>query len=131
MPKSVERDDFIDVLRIVAAVAVVAVHSATTVVGAYGKVSGSEWWLANTIDAASRWAVPIFVMISGAVILDPAKYEGLATFYKKRLKRILLPLAFWIVVYAIANHFFRGDPLSVMFVLKRILFDQPYEHLYF
>jgi surface polysaccharide O-acyltransferase-like enzyme len=75
-------------------------------------------------------------MISGAVLLEsndpgPLSPRSLWRFFTTRSWRILLPLVIWTLFFAWYYHLFRGDPLSVSFSLRRILFDQPYEHLYF
>lgn len=113
------------------------IHVCVALVTAYGNVEPHQWWLGNILDSFSRWAVPVFVMISGAVLLDSSKptsevsHQEISQFYAKRLLRLALPLTLWTVFYAWYYHVFRGDPLTIEFALRRILFDQPYEHLYF
>lgn len=89
------------------------------------------WWLAHGLNSASRWAVPVLVLISGALALHSQSALYPATYYGKRIKRLGIPLVFWSAVFALANHFLRHDPLSLSFIVKRMVFDQPYEHLYF
>src|SRR5690625_5977164 len=57
--------------RAIAIIAVVAIHSLGTVVEQNFAGMGPDWWLANAVDSASRWSVPVFIMISGALALDP------------------------------------------------------------
>ena len=33
------------------------------------------WWACNTLSSLSQWAVPVFVMLSGALLLDPNRQE--------------------------------------------------------
>lgn len=125
---------YLDLLRIAATAAVVLVHVSAPVVIRYGQVPLMHWWLGNGLDALARWCVPVFVMISGAVLLDSAGTtypESRSQFFEKRAIRIGIPLLFWTVFYAVFYHLFRSDPLSLEFTLQRIIFDQPYEHLYF
>ena len=45
------------------------------------------WWTSNIYDSISRSAVPLFVMLSGALLLQPTKVnEPLGVFFKKRLE---------------------------------------------
>jgi len=145
----VSRLPYLDVLRIAATVAVVLIHVCTPLVTAFGNIPESSWWLGHIFDSLSRWAVPVFVMISGAVLLDsdhleqaalksrtrsplsPLSLEALWQFFTKRFWRLAVPLFGWTVLYGWYYHLFRGDPLSLSFSLRRIIFDQPYEHLYF
>lgn len=127
---------YLDVLRIAGTVAVVLIHVCSPLVVAFGSIPESSWWVGHVLDSLSRWAVPVFVMISGAVLLEPGKddplsLESLFTFFSKRFWRLAVPLLGWSLFYAWYYHVFRGDPLSVTFSLRRMIFDQPYEHLYF
>lgn len=49
--------------------------------------------------ALVRPCVPLFVMITGALLL-PVK-EEMTLFYKKRISRVLWPFLIWSVVYAL------------------------------
>lgn len=118
-----------DVLRVLAIIAVVAIHSVTPLILAFGKLNTPSWMIANLVDSASRASVPLFIMISGALLLS--KKDAPLNLWKKRLLRIGYPLLFWTIIYAYYYHFFRGDPLSIERVLHRVINDQPYEHLYF
>lgn len=63
-------------------------------------ILGTEyWWISNVYDSISRWGVPVFVMVSGALLLDTSKQEGILTFYKKRLSKIFIPIIFWTAFY--------------------------------
>ena len=122
---------FIEYLRIISAFAVVLIHAASDLSFKYGRVSNTQWWAANLISSATHWAVPIFIMISGYLLLEPRRSLRTKKFYLTRLKRIGVPLFSWVFIYAIYYHFTRQDPLLLNYVIKRFIFDQPYEHLYF
>ncbi|MDQ6971139.1 MAG: acyltransferase family protein, partial [Mariprofundaceae bacterium] len=82
---------WLDNSRVLAVFAVILVHVSDGFVSHYPM--GSEyWWIGNIYDSAVRWCVPVFVMISGALLLDPAKHENLNTFYRKRFSRICIPI---------------------------------------
>ena len=63
---------------------------------AYGK-NMPYWWVGNVVDSAVRFAVPVFLMLSGATLL--VKEYKLGEFYKRRFARVLIPFLFWMVVY--------------------------------
>lgn len=88
---------WIDNLRLVALFAVIVLHSTAPLLMQYGKVSISDWWAADFLNAVVRFAVPVFVMITGALLL-PREYE-IGDFLKRRLTRILWPFLFWTIVY--------------------------------
>ena len=62
------RNISLDLLRIVATAAVVLLHTAKRVW--YNvPVSSTDWYISNIYLSAVRWAVPVFVMISGTLFL--------------------------------------------------------------
>lgn len=60
---------YLDILRIIAAFFIVVLHTAVTSLDSFGTTSW-EWNVSNFYDSISRWAVPVFVMISGALFLN-------------------------------------------------------------
>jgi surface polysaccharide O-acyltransferase-like enzyme len=96
-PAKHENIDWISNLRIIALYAVIIVHSTSPLLMQYGKVSVSDWWAADFLNALSRFGVPVFVMITGALLLH-REYE-ISSFLKKRLMRVVVPFLFWSLVY--------------------------------
>jgi surface polysaccharide O-acyltransferase-like enzyme len=124
---------WLDNSRIVATFAVVLLHTAAVVV-LNGVVGSGSWLVGNLYESFVRWCVPVFVMISGALLLDPAKNEDLRTFYTKRASRITVPLLFWsafYLLYASAKGRVLGAPLSPVDLLTRLILGQPYFHMWF
>lgn len=88
-----------DVLRVVAALAVVWLHtSAQRFDICYPSV---EWDARNFYDSLVRWSVPIFVMISGALFLDTQKKIDIKSLYANNITRVVLIFIFWSVVYGV------------------------------
>jgi surface polysaccharide O-acyltransferase-like enzyme len=54
-----------DALRVLAAVAVVVMHVSAT---ALKQSDCFDWWIGNIFVSLSQWGVPIFIMISGALL---------------------------------------------------------------
>ena len=93
-------DGSLDVLRTGAAVLVVLLHCS----GSLRPLAefGPEWWGTALLQAFTRSAVPLFVMISGALLIGP-ETENLAAFYRRRASRILVPLIFWMLFYQLIS----------------------------
>lgn len=89
--------DWINNLRVIAMFLVVILHTTSPMLMAYGKEPDSYWLIADFYNALSRFGVPIFVMITGALLLH-RDYE-LGDFLKKRLGRIFPPFIFWSAIY--------------------------------
>ncbi len=103
MPNTKNRINWLDSLRALAIIAVITIHVASPVVNmAYGK-NLFNWWVGNIFNSATRFAVPLFLMISGAALFS--KNYKLHLFYKKRFVRVLVPLLFWMVMYWIFRYF--------------------------
>jgi len=84
-------------LRVLATISVIFLHVSGQILGLYGSVSSFVWWTGNIYDGSLRFCVPVFVMLTGALLL-PKKYE-LKDFLIKRFSRIILPFLFWSCVY--------------------------------
>lgn len=117
--------------RAFAIVAVVAIHSLGTVVESNFAGQGPDWWLANVIDSACRWSVPVFIMISGALALDPRRGTEPRKFLSKRVWRIGIPLVFWTIVYVAFRRFYLLGPDSDWNAFLAILSGSPFVQLYF
>lgn len=101
-----KRDIPMDVLRIAAALAVIMIHSSSGYVGT-SPVTSVSWAVGNVFDAASRWCVPVFVMLSGAFLLQ--KDIPVKLLYTKYIKHLAVLLLSWNLIYnVIINVFLRG-----------------------
>lgn len=89
--------DWINSLRLIALLAVIVLHVSAILLGQYGHVPINTWLTADFFNALVRFAVPVFVMITGALLLH-REYE-LGDFLKKRLSRVVVPFIFWSLVY--------------------------------
>ncbi|MBQ7972421.1 MAG: acyltransferase family protein [Lachnospiraceae bacterium] len=61
-----------DVLRIISALSVVVLHVTTKFI-MMNEVGSLDFRIANLINSISRFGVPVFFMISGAIFLDEKK----------------------------------------------------------
>lgn len=86
-----------DALRVIAALAVVWLH--TSAQRFYECYPSTEWEARNIYDSLVRWAVPIFVMISGALFLVPQKKSEIRNLYTKNIVRIIRVFLFWSIIY--------------------------------
>ena len=96
-PSQQQNIDWIKNLRVVALLAVITLHTSAVLLSQYGKVPHADWFAADFYNAMVRFAVPVFVMVTGALSLH-REYE-ITGFLKKRLSRIVPPFLFWSLVY--------------------------------
>ena len=86
--------------RAFAIIGVVVLHVAAGSLS--DEVVGSlNWIFANFYNSASRWCVPLFIMLSGALLLSNKKNESILEFYRKRAHKVLIPTITWTFVYLI------------------------------
>ncbi|MEM9805350.1 MAG: acyltransferase family protein [Cyanobacteria bacterium P01_D01_bin.56] len=124
---------WLDNSRVVSILAVILLH-VTIIVMVSNDIGSTYWWFGNIYNSSVRWCVPVFVMISGALLLSPDKKENTATFYKKRVARLFIPISTWSLIF-LAWRFIKGtlkgDPPSLTELLVKLLSGNPYEHLWF
>ncbi len=97
----------------------------------FGRLARHDWWVSVTAYTACRWAVPLFIMLSGALLLDPGKVEPVATFYRRRLWRVGVPTIFWSAFYLAWRAWYQGKPTDADWILNSLAIGAPYPHLYF
>lgn len=109
-----ERTLSLDITRIAAVLAVVMIHTSAGFVTSYDLGTREFLW-GNLFDSASRIGVPLFVMVSGALMLDEDRKVSVTSLLRKNIKNIGLLLAFWSALYCgIYNILFplsRGESL--------------------
>ena len=88
---------YFDILRILATFAVIFVHSACSLWDMDN--FNFDWNMRNVYDSAGRWCVPIFVMISGALFLNPEKHISIKKLYSTNIVRIITAFLFWSTIY--------------------------------
>jgi len=124
----------LDAARWLAAVAVVLLHSAAVVVSNPAVYGGGAWLAANLYDSAARWCVPVFVMVSGALLLDPDKPQDARQFYSRRMARICAPLLFWTFFYLAWRttlDWWDDGRIDFSFWPRKLVQGEPYYHLWY
>lgn len=118
--------------RSLAIIAVIAIHTIADTVGLrFADHGTAPWWIANAIDSASRWSVPVFLMIAGALALDPTKGGRPSEFLSKRFWRIGVPLVVWTAVYIPYRLFVMSGAETGWNPITAILTGSPFVQLYF
>lgn len=111
--------DGIHLLRALACFYVVLAHSAEYLFGSFSP----RWLAAICYDALSRPSVPIFLMITGFLLLD--REEPIDRFYRKRFTRMVVPFLFYCVLYLVI------DRVSIHSWLYRIYIGSVAPHFWY
>ena len=122
----------VDLIRTLAILAVIVLH-ATRDATSFQPEADFEvwrWWIVDIYQSLSRVGVPLFVMLSGALLLQPSKKEPLRLFFKKRWTRIGFPFLFWGAIYFAWRFFANNEGLTPSFILQSA-FSDPYPYFHF
>ncbi len=88
---------YLDTLRVLATLGVVVLH--TSAKGLYVfPLASAGFWVNHLVNSLVRWAVPVFVMISGALLLD--RELRVPEILRKCVLRLAVPFFFWGILYA-------------------------------
>lgn len=81
----------VDLIRAAAMTGVILLHAAGRYtitpqeITAFDAVEMAQWWVVDFYQSlAVPFAVPLFLMLTGALLLQPQKKDTLAVFFKKR-----------------------------------------------
>lgn len=125
-PTNLNRTLYYDILRIVATFAVILLHVSCS----YWDTNtfNLDWNVRNIYDSLVRWCVPIFVMISGALFLNPQKQIFTKKLYTKNIVRIISAFFLWSFIYTIYQYvFINNQDITTLIVY---FFNGPY-HFWF
>lgn len=130
MNKNVKKRDIsLDILRTCAIIAVIALHSDQITLSATNYVGGKSWWIVLLLNSINKTAVPVFIMISGALVLEKYNYSTYKQILSKTIHRILVPLLLWTILYLSWRSYHFGD-LTSEIIFRKIISGDVY-HLYF
>lgn len=127
-----KRDIGIDLIKTVAIIGVVMIHTCTTGYSSY-EILSFNWTCSVFWGSIVRASVPLFFMCSGALLLSPEKEFSIRRLYKKNMPRIVLAMFAWATFYK-AFHLLAAGTLSadacIQAIKEVLLFKHEY-HLYF
>jgi surface polysaccharide O-acyltransferase-like enzyme len=115
---------YFDYLRILAALAVVMLHTAAS----QYSLTDTYHYTACFWDGIARWGVPIFVMISGALFLEPSKTITIKNIFNKYIFHIAVLFVVWSLFYTCLCCFAQNN-FGIHFIIKHCC--SGYYHLWF
>jgi len=86
----------VDLIRTIAIVGVILLHASNDLtIQQMSILEIFRWTTVDFYQSIGRIGVPLFILLTGALLLQPSKNESLSAFFKKRWSRIGLPWLFW------------------------------------
>jgi surface polysaccharide O-acyltransferase-like enzyme len=124
----------VDLIRTFAIVLVILLHASEEnfpITAIVNQEVVIRWWSITIYNSLSRECVPLFVMLSGALLLQSYKIEEpLKPFFKKRLLRIGLPWIFWGAAYFAWSYLVKNNPVTFNSIAQGIA-TGPYYQFWF
>lgn len=125
------RSEAVDLVKTVAIVCVLLTHVGAAAYGV-GGIGSAPWLWALGWGAVCHDSVPLFLMASGALLLDPARSLPLKKLYGKNFLRLLAALLFWAMCYQLFACLPGGlTAAEVIRSGKEVLAFHHEEHLYY
>lgn len=118
-------------LRVLAIAGVIAIHTSASTASAADARDTLRGMVAIAVDIGAVFTVPVFVMISGALLLDPRRYRGPGDFLRKRVWRLVPAIAFWHLFYLGFRTWYLKQDLTWNGIVNEFLNGQTYTALYF
>lgn len=131
------RDASIDIIKIIATFAVITIHLSgyglyEFEIGSFGWISAAFW------DTITRFAVPSFLMCTGALMLSPERDLPIKRLIRSYFLRILIILLFWAFAYRLVlgagTAYLNGEGFSYKIITDSVydvLMFRHHTHLYY
>lgn len=121
---------YLSKLRVVAIGMVIMLHVVAPVRDQLEQMAPLNWFIGAIFDGLARTGVPLFVMISGALLLGK-KEEEISVFYRKRLTRLLIPFFVWGLFYAFYWQHTVDHQLKPVQAILTVLQGPSFYHLWY
>lgn len=124
---------YFDVLKIIAIMFVILIH----VISEYWEnldVNSNTFIVLSVLESISRFCVPAYFMVSGALFLNEEKKVTIKDVLKKYVLKIFLLFVFWNITYSVINSVINHDAITFKLIgniLLDTLLGNGVFHLYF
>lgn len=120
-----------DAARALAICLVVILHIAAPLVDRGYQSGKLSWWVANLVDSLARIGVPLFVLVSGNLLLNPRDDESLVFFFRKRFIKVLIPLLGWSAIYIAWRIVYEADSFTLQQAVRAVFENTVAYHFWF
>ena len=124
---------YITALRAVSCVAVVLLHTCLAAAGTF-ELTLEQRTLTMVIRNLTLWAVPCFIMVTGALLLDPKRPLPYSKLFRKYVVRILLAIIVFTAIFLITDIVLNGEPQGMEAVaafLYKVWAGKSWSHMWY
>ena len=89
---------YLDILNIIACISVVFLHCNWEV---HYYSNNTSWYISMFVETVCYFAVPVFLMITGANLLEYRKRYDDKVYFKKRFFKVVIPYFIWSIIFYI------------------------------
>ena len=129
--RSRQDEEYISLLQVISSYGVVRLHVNRTF---WHFTRDWTWISANLIECIWNFPVPVFFMITGALLLDFQDKYNLTMYFQKRIKKTYLPFIIWSAISLIINReqvaVDRTSVLTILSSLVTLLHTHPFHKSY-
>ncbi len=109
----------LSLMRCIACIGIVVLHTVFAASQYFaGSITPMQNMFSRMVDNNMMWAVPVFLMVTGALQLDPGKELPLKKLYGRYLLRILVALVACCIIFRIFDMIMDGEGFTVAGVLQ-------------
>lgn len=119
------REYAFDILRVISMIMVIIIHVANVYCRSFDLIGNKSYLAALIFNTICRVSVPIFFMISGALLLDRNFNKSK---YLKRVIKYIILIVVWDIIYLVWEYFYLGVTYNKLYML---IFDPYRAHLWF
>ena len=120
-----KREYAFDILRVISMIMVIVIHVSNVYSRSFGIISNKSFLFSLFYNTICRVSVPIFFMISGALLLDRSfNFKK----YIKRLLKFVLLIIVWDVLYLVWEYYYLGITYDKLY---KLLITPYRAHLWF
>ncbi|MEE3420833.1 MAG: acyltransferase [Lachnospiraceae bacterium] len=128
--KKSKRIHYLSYIRALACIAVVVLHAALFAWKSF-QPEDERSYLTLMVRSACTWAVPCFLMVTGALLLDPGHKVTIRKTLGKYLKKIVIVTAVFIFLYQLFDFCFLKGSLSVMGYLRALYTNDSWSNTFY
>ena len=125
MKNKIKREFSFDILRVVSMIMVITIHVSNVYSRSFGVIGNKSFLVSLVFNTCARVSVPIFLMISGALLLER---EFNLKKYLKRLFKFIVLIVVWDIVYLIWEYLYLGVTYDKLY---KLLLEPYRAHLWF
>ena len=118
-------------MRIIACVAIVGLHTLyASNVYFKGTITSTEITVTSTVEHMLMWAVPVFLMVTGALQLNPRKSLSVSKLIGY-IKRVALALVVFTLIFHLLDYAYGDKPTMIVGWLQELFMGRSWAHMWY